>query len=244
MSLPFIPSADPASIAFNAFNAALQIAPQLIGRGRREADAIGPTTRQMAAFINSQVVPMLAQPNPDPARVAQMLNALADIWDRYQKFIFQPAFTDGRASDQAFEDWRPYLDGRNADGTPAPAVHPNPPAEMRGRNVPPGGYLGQLRAKLGGNMLGQAPVDTGGFDWNRLVDLGFSAVDRFLPGDTGGGYVVQGPTGPYYYDPSIGGSTTVTAPAPSSIPDWIWPVGIGVAGVVIGSAILPRRRAR
>lgn len=230
------PSPDPFSMAFNAAMMFAPLVTNFIGRGRREADAIVPYQRELYARIQT-VLLALQDPSVTADQLKAMQQALADHWAWMQDFLFSSQFTDRRASEQGYGDMRVYVEGLTADGRTVTA-HPNPDrGGQLGTEVPPGGALGALQSRIE-TMLG--------FDWDRLIDLGYTTVERILPGNNPGSYVVYRDGQPVLYDPSIGGSYTVTAPAPpppaAQWPDWAVPAMIGGTLLVGGLMFMPRSR--
>lgn len=198
-----------------------------IGRGRKEADAIGPVQRELYALIASI---KRGIDTATPEQLARWRAELADGWAQFVDFIYQSAFTadgDTRASDQAFGDVRVYVEGKTAGGRDV-TVHPNPDLGGLGTTVPPGGWLGELNRRIG-NMA---------IDWGQIINRSIDTVDRIVRPDAG--RVVYDEYGqPRYYDP-YGTQIEVTAPYPDGgfdledVPTWVWVVGgLAVGGVAI-----------
>jgi hypothetical protein len=125
-----------------------------IGRGRKEADIIVPVQNQVWEVLRV----MMDDTNAagDTMTVRQLLDEYfltIDTYRRFDRFTRDPRFTDGRASRQARDTIRPYVDGKLDSGQFSQAN----PAFLTG------GFLGDLERRItrrGGVAPGN--VSTGG----------------------------------------------------------------------------------
>jgi hypothetical protein len=96
---------------------------KLIGRGRTEADIIVPVQNQL---INpqgtgqlDQITQMLVR-NPNVQGLSALYDQVQRIGGAFMEFIEDPAFNDGRASEQAANTIFPYINGTSGYHWPPP----------------------------------------------------------------------------------------------------------------------------
>ncbi len=233
------PSPDPISMAFNIASGAIagiSALKKMVGRGRREADIL--TGPQGAQTVLGDALDQLDDlwsrtPDSDANALLQIRNEQQRLARNFEEFTYQfPRAGPGARGT--------ILGVQQLDGTWASGTAPNEGWLTR--------QLERWDRRIKTVMLGTE----NGFDWNRLVDLGFDVGERFLPPPRGGTepYVIQGPQGPVLFDPRVGGGIDVwteppppvptTMMAPGEMPEWFYPVLIGGA-VLLGGSFLLRR---
>lgn len=110
----------PIGAAANVAHEALMQGISLIGRGRREADIIVPIQNSLinasGTGLIDEIVRQMADPSMTVNQLAAMYATVVEAYQKFDAFTRQANFTDGRASHQARDTIRPYIDGRDDSG--------------------------------------------------------------------------------------------------------------------------------
>lgn len=112
-----------------------------IGAGRKEADAIGPEQEKFGQALG-QLDQILSSQTLDASQLQDLRNQLVDMWQRYNKFVYDPVFTadgDTRASDQSIATLQPMYQSRLDHITAminAVLGRPQVPAMLQGAGTP------------------------------------------------------------------------------------------------------------
>jgi hypothetical protein len=168
-----------------------------IGAGRKEADAIGPTQLAILSRLDN-IYPGI--PNASTLQLQNWLDELIRLQSSYISFLNDPAFGDGRASEQSMNTVLPWLSGTNAYGQTV-TTHPEYETERAHgtiRYLPRevnGGVIGILQQELGARGEGMQPPQ---------VSEGYGGVSLQYPSSYGGfgvpqsGYLTDIPPGRQY----------------------------------------------
>jgi hypothetical protein len=159
--------AGPVGGALAGASSIIQQAFASIGKGRREADIIVPVQNQVWEVLRVMIDETAATRNT--ATVRHLLDnyfLTVETYRRFDRFTRDPRFTDGRASRQARDTIRPYVDGRLDNGTYSQAN----PAFLTG------GFLGDLERLIVARG-GVAPGDAGsGGNTKAANDAEYAAI--------------------------------------------------------------------
>lgn len=154
---------EPISRTAMSFAATIANMFSMFGRGRKEADMIVPTQNDLMKYIGA-VTDNYKLTNSVP-QLQEWLAGVQDAAQKFQAFVSDPRFTDGRASHQARNSVFPYIDGTDGEGN-AVSVSPF------GDPIQPGGLIGALQSRI--VLLGGAlpvPMVTQGIGTSTIPQL-------------------------------------------------------------------------
>jgi hypothetical protein len=127
----------PMGAAMAGASSLIQSMASQIGAGRREADIIVPVQNQVWEVLRVMIDETNLVAAGQPATVRHLLDfyfLTVDTYRRFDRFTRDPRFTDGRASRQARDTIRPYVDGKNDAGV----------FDQSNPYFPKGGLLGSI----------------------------------------------------------------------------------------------------
>jgi hypothetical protein len=168
----------------------IQTAVASIGKGRKEADIIVPVQNQVWEVLRVMIDETnLVAAGSQQATVRHLLDLYflaVDTYRRFDRFTRDPRFTDGRASRQARDTIRPYVDGKNDAGV----------FDQSNPYFPKGGLLGAIERLIVARG-GVAPGDAGtGGNTKAANDAEYAAVAGAAgvatAGAGGGGLMLAG----------------------------------------------------
>jgi hypothetical protein len=210
---------------------------KLIGRGRNEADIITPIQNQL---VNPQGTGQLDQitqmfvRNPTMQGLQALYDQVQRIGAAWLEFLSDPAFNDGRASQQAADTIMPYINGSCGYHWPPPLKPSQSNCIQWGDGTPGGpGTDGMLGA------LARAIIRAGGTVPPPLITQGY-----------GSSIATLGPSGSQNF-PFIPQAGTIPANAPlsplrpSSVPVISAGIGFDISTVLLvgaGLYLLQKRR--
>jgi hypothetical protein len=131
----------PAGAAIGGATSIIMSAVAKIGSGRKEADIIVPVQNQVWEVLRVLIDECNQAGTNAAVTVPHLLDdyfLAIETYRRFDKFTRDPRFTDGRASRQARDTIRPYVDGKLDNGTFSQA---NP-------YFPKGGLLGDIERHI------------------------------------------------------------------------------------------------
>jgi len=233
------------------------------GKGRKEADIIGPTQSQVMDTA-AQIAGALGldmggngtvNPNISAAQLRASLDQLDQLTRAYRAFLSnRELFPDGRASGQSASDVMPALNGTTgydrwaAGGVPYTGPHPNP--EWRSWHAPigPGGISGGIsreisrRASLPATAAPAAAAPaasspTGLLDW--IFGGGGGTPETTTAGPADFALPGAGEVPMYSVAPSTGGGTPGASLLYSGDVQQagLVPPGLGISGAVVPLAL-------
>lgn len=209
---------------------------KLIGRGRQEADVIVPVQNQLINPAGTGQLDQITQvflQRPSVAGLQSLMTQIQRIGNAFMDFIEDPAFKDGRASEQAANTIFPYLDGSCGYSWPPPMQSSRRNCLTWGAGTPGGpgtdGMLGALtRAILaqGGYAAPLSPTQGWGSNIQRLSPSG----NQNFP------YIPQAGT--------IPNNAPLSTVQPRNVPVITAGIAEGIvpAALIIGAAFMLRKR--
>lgn len=209
---------------------------KLVGRGRQEADIIVPVQNQLINPSGTGQLDQITQiflQRPGIAGLQALMDQVRRIGNAFMDFISDPAFQDGRASEQAANTIFPYIDGSCGYAWPPPMRATRSGCLTWGAGTPGGpgsdGMLGALtRAILaqGGYVAPLQPTQGWGTNIHQLAPSG----SQYFP------YIPQAGT--------IPNNAPLSTIQPRNVPVITAGLGEGIipAALIIGAAFMLRRR--